>query len=83
MNEPDKDEGMGALGAVCLFAFFAWLLAVNADAVREIFDQSALYMKMGGSYVLGLVAVAVLFAVIGFAVSAGWRLGKRLEKEEG
>lgn len=83
MNEPDKDAGMGALGAVCLFAFFTWLLSGNADAVREIFDQSTLYMKMGGSYVLGLAAVAVLFTVIGFAVSAGWRLGKRLEKEEG
>ncbi len=41
------------------------------------------YLKMGGVYILGLVAVAVLCAVIGFAVSAGWRLGKRLEKEEG
>ena len=38
------------------------------------------YLKMGDSYVLGLVAVAVLFTVIGFAVSAGWRLGKRLDK---
>lgn len=83
MNESDKDAGMGALGAISLFAFFTWLLSAKADAVREIFDQSTIYMKMGGSYILGLVAVAVLFAVIGFAVSAGWRLGKRLEKEEG
>ena len=48
-----------------------------------LLNEASTYVKVGGSYVLGLVAVAVLFAVIGFAVSAGWRLGKRLGKEEG
>ena len=80
MKEHDKEAGGGAIVAVSLFAFFTWLLSTNAIAVRELFDQSTLYLKMGGSYILGLAAVAVLFTVVGFAVSAGWRLGKRLEK---
>jgi hypothetical protein len=67
------------------FTVFGFCCAVGGTpkVVREAISDIAPYAKMGGSYVLGLFAVAVLFTVIGFAVSAGWRLGKRLEKEEG
>ena len=83
--EMSGDEQIARVKAILITCGAAAIFAVlyKSRNFAELFDQSTLYMKMGGSYVLGLVAVAVLFTVIGFAVSAGWRLGKRLEKEEG
>ena len=67
-------------GVVFLVGFFGVIGLLKNGTSTALFDQSTLYIKMGGGYVLGLAGIAVLFAVIGFAVSAGWRLGKRLEK---
>jgi hypothetical protein len=79
----DKETKKENTGAPFILASLIGLALLKYAAHNGLFNDASTYLKMGGSYVLGLAAVAVLFTVVGFAVSAGWRLGQRLEKEEG
>jgi hypothetical protein len=79
-SEMSDEEQIARVKAILITCGAAVIFAVlyKSSNFAELFDQSTLYLKMGGSYILGLAAVAVLFTVIGFAVSAGWRMGKHL-----
>lgn len=63
--------------AICVFCYSAFGVP---EVVQEAISNMTPYVKMGGGFVLSLIGVALVFGIAGFAVSAGWRLGKRLEK---
>jgi hypothetical protein len=87
MKMPSEESATSSILKTTFWVCFGLLMLMFATTtpkqVWAVVSPMLPYMKMGGGFVLSLVGVALVFGIVGFAVSAGWRLGKRLEKEEG
>ena len=60
---------------VCLGLLCLMFATTTPKQVWAVVSPLLPYLKMGGGFVLSLVGVALVFGIVGFAVSAGWRLG--------
>ena len=78
----DRNGGyiLGILTAGLIGLLVLVLSNIDSGSLRTDLRFILPFLKAGTGFVLGLVGVILTFGVVGFAVSVGWRLGKKLEK---